>query len=387
MIAPHFDGHHFPYLEHFAAGALARGIDVVVATGDDAAQGRRTVAALHARFGAQVAVVTAPLPRMRVQGPRVLALVLGELQRRAFLRTVYRRARRQHRVDHVFLPYLDWTLFAIAVLGSPFGSTSYSGITMRQRFHLARMGVSVARERMNLIKERLFRRLLRGRALSTLYTNDETLAEYFQGSAFAGKVVHIPDPSDPQDTLSRADARRQLGLPMESCVVLVYGFLDHRKGVPALVAWLAERFDAGAPVYLLAVGQQGPEIAALWSEAPAARLVAAGRVKMIDAFVPEEDESLYFGACDVVWLGYERFEMMSGVLVKTAQHGRIALFREYGLIDHYAKRHGAPVPAGCCSGALAALPVGFAARTFERRQGAPPLPDHSWSNTLQLVYR
>jgi hypothetical protein len=239
---------------------------------------------------------------------------------------------------------------------------------------------------MNVVKDRLLRRLLRARALTMLYTNDETLSEYYEGCPYAGKVVHIPDPSDPRETVSRADARRQLGLPVESCVVLVYGFLDHRKGVPALLAWLAERFDEGAPVYLLAVGQQGPEIAALWSEPPAARLVSAGRVRMIDAFVPEEDEPLYFGACDVVWLGYERFEMMSGVLVKTAQHGRIALFREYGLIDHYAKRHGAPVPAGCCSKVLAALPDGFAARTFEREEGAPPPPDHSWSNTLQLVY-
>jgi hypothetical protein len=95
---------------------------------------------------------------------------------------------------------------------------------------------------------------------------------------------------------------------------------------------------------------------------------------------------LYFGACDVVWLGYERFEMMSGVLVKTAQHGRIALFREYGLIDHYAKRHGAPVMPGACSDLLDALPAGFAARTFDRRHGAPTPPDHSWSHTLQLVY-
>jgi hypothetical protein len=153
-----------------------------------------------------------------------------------------------------------------------------------------------------------------------------------------------------------------------------------------LMGWIAGERGASLACLLL-VGQQGPEVRALLSTAPARRLAEESRLFVHEAFVPEADEPLYFAAADIVWLAYDQFEMMSGVLVKAAQYGRTIVFREFGLIAHYAHRYGGPVDASApCAPLLAAAPAGLSLRTFAEDRRTRPLPDHSWSRALQLIY-
>lgn len=386
LVSPYFDGHHYSYLEHLVLGALARGYRVVVGVADDE-QGARTRAALSGRVGdGVVEFVSAPPPRTSGRLPALVQLIRNELRRLAFLKTVFRAASARHPIDHVFLPHLDWTLFAMSVRGAPFDGTPYSGITMRQRFHLQASGVPSANGRLNAPKEWLFRRLLRDRTLRTIFTNDETLPSFFTDTRFADKVIHVPDPSDVGPTPAREAARDRLGIPRDACVVLAYGYLDARKGMPDLVAWVAGA-DPASNACLLLVGQQGPEVRALLSTPDARRLADEGRLFVHDTFVPEGDEPLYFAAADVVWLAYNQFEMMSGVLVKAAQYGRMVVFRDVGLIAHYARRYGGAVAlTGRCASLLATAPNGLDIRTFQDGRRARALPDHSWSHALQLIY-
>ena len=384
MISPYFDGHHYTYLANIVDGAVARGYHVIVGTGDDE-QGARTRAELSRRFGDAVDVVSARLPRLTRQLPGPLGLARNEVARLRFVKAVFDEACRRRPVDHVFLPHLDWTLFAMAVLGSPFRGVRYSGITMRQRFHLAACGVTVARDRLNPLKGWLFRRLLKDPTLDIVFTNDEVLPDVFTRTPLADKVVHIPDPSNLRPEIPRDEARRRLGLPRDACVVLAYGYLDARKGMAELFAWIAGGGKEGA--HLVLAGQQGPEVRALLAGPEGRRLERDGRLLVHDHFVAEEEEPLYFGAADLVWLAYERFEMMSGVLVKAAQYRRTVVFREYGLIAHYSHRYGKPVdPAVRCGGLLAAAPAGLSVRTFEQDLGTRSMPDHSWSHALHLIY-
>jgi hypothetical protein len=387
FVQPQFDGHHYTYLEHLVDGALQRGIRVVVGTGVDE-QGTRIHAGLVARFG------EARLRFVRVAGPpvappqqRLVPLVRGELDRRRFVKQVFRRASEDTPIAHVFLPYLDACLFAIAALGSPFAGTPWSGITMRQRFHMPAMGVAARVGAVNAAKGWLFRRLLRQRTLTRLLTNDETLGEFFAArrGEVAEKVVHVPDPSDAGGVVSRDLARERLGVPADACVVLIYGFLDGRKGMGRLLAWVDDARASGAQVVVLAVGQQAPEVRELLAGGTGRSLVRDGTVRVVDGFLPEADEPLYFGACDVVWLGYEQFEMMSGVLVKAAQQRRPVVFHDYGIIAHYARKHGVPLsPSPRCDTLLSRLPATMLARDFPAHA---PVPDHSWENAFRLIFQ
>ena len=388
VIEPQFDGHHFAYLERIVEGAIDRGIPLVVGVADDQ-QGERTMTGLRRRLGQRApefVVAPAPKPCRVFKGP--LRLACNEIRRRRFFKEVYARALERRPISFVFLPYVDWALFAITVLGSPFERTFFSGITMRQRFHFHELGIRAAHDKLNPAKGKLFRRFLRIPTLKTVFTLDETLPEYLYrtGAKGAEKVVHIPDPSDVKLDISRQEARSTLGLPDDACVVLVYGHLNLRKGIPRLVEWVSGH-AVPQSVHLVAVGTQSTDVEALLASGAAGRMEKEGRIHAVNRFVSDEDGEIFFRAADLVWLAYDNFDLMSGILVRAAQHGLAVVFHDRGLISRYAKTYGRAVRRDEeCSALLLAVPSELTIRKFDPKERGRPLPDHSWANALQLIY-
>jgi hypothetical protein len=388
IIEPQFDGHHYVYLEHIVAGAFDRGIDVIVGVGDDAS-GKNTIAALARRFGARKPqTIIGGTPKACNLHSAALSLACTEFRRRRFFREVFQKAKGASDIELVFLPYFDKALFAIGLLGSPFGTTPFAGITMGQRFHFDALGITGTRDKLAPIKRRLFQRLLRHRALSRIFTIDETLAEYFNTGPkrISRKVVFFPDPSDAFTHLSRNEARSRLNLDPNACVVLAYGFLDERKALDRLVAWLSSVAVSNSTL-LLAVGNQSPEVESIFAGAAATNLLANGRLQITKRFVSDDEEAIFFRAADVVWLGYDSFDLMSGVLVRAAQHRLAIVHEDRGLIGRYAKKYGHRVPVSHRCGALyGTIPPGLMVTTFDGGETPTPVPDHSWSRALNLIF-
>jgi len=252
IIEPTITGHHFTYLEHIVAGALERGIRVIVGIGDDAA-GEEIERRLHAANPtAGLEFARTPLPA-RPGGPARVAR--GMLRWRRFYRDTWRIAQAGRRIDCVFVPYLDYALFALALLGSPFGQCAFAGITLRQRFHFPEVGVTSTPQRGAGLRRRLFHRFLALDTLRRLFVIDETLPEYVaqRHGDLAPKVVFIPDPSDPPRLEDRCAARAALGLPGAARIVLLYGYIEARKGVGSLLEWAAA-VDPAADLHVVLAG-------------------------------------------------------------------------------------------------------------------------------------
>ena len=388
VIEPQFDGHHFAYLERIVEGAIDRRIPLMVGVADDE-QGERTMVGLRRRLGERTpefVVAPSPKPCRVLIGP--LRLACNEVRRRKFFEDVYARALESRPINFVFLPYVDWALFAITVLGSPFERTFFSGITMRQRFHFHELGIRAAHDKLNPAKGKLFRRFLRIPTLKTVFTLDETLPEYLlrTGAKGAEKVVHLPDPSDVKLDISRQEARSTLGLPNEACVVLVYGHLNFRKGIPRLVEWLSG--DAvPQSVHLVAVGTQSTDVEALLASGAARRMEKEARIHAVNRFVSDEDGEIFFRAAELVWLAYDNFDLMSGILVRAAQHGLAVVFHDRGLISRYAQKYGRAVQGDdACSALLSTVPSDLMVRKFDHKDRGRSLPDHSWANVLDRIY-
>jgi hypothetical protein len=306
---------------------------------------------------------------------------------RRFWGDTWRAANRSRQIDLVFVPYLDYALFALALLGSPFGQCPYAGITMRQRFHFSEMGIVSAPQRGAAARRVLFERLLAQPTLRRLLVIDETLPEYVarRCPAYASKVAYMPDPSDPPRRADRHAARSALGLPADAHLVLLYGYIEPRKGVATLLEWAARAGATGPHVVLAGTVDAAARVHL--TGAAAARLGREGRVHVLDRYVTAVEEQLLFSAADWVWLAYESFELMSGVMVKAAQHGLGVLIRDVGLIGHFARRYALAVdgPGGAC--AARGLPPGVQLRSFG--EGSPAfdrLPDHSWESASRIVH-
>lgn len=389
IIEPIFSGHHFIYLLEIVRGALARDIRVVLGIGDDApgdAISTRIQAALPADA---ITLVRARLPRATAANRGTLGLAWSMLGWWRFLSRVYRNASRLERIDFVFLPYLDHTLFALSLLGSPFARTPFSGITMAQRFHLGEMGVNAARTKRGPIRRALFLKLLRTKELRRVHVIDDTLQAHVRRGhpELADKVSFIPDPTHPAAELPREQARKALGIPEHACLILVYGYIDARKGIARLLDWVAGAGVASS-MHVLLAGFVAADVESIMNGPAARSLQDQRRLWTLGKYVEPNEEPAVFSAADIVWLAYENVESMSGVLVKAALYHKTVLFNAYGLIGRYAQRYGTTEAAGG-PGVInnVPLPDGVLMRFFPRGgSGLEPLPDHSWDNACGAIF-
>jgi len=249
-------------------------------------------------------------------------------------REIYEKVSRTAQVDMVVLPYTDGSLEAIALRGSPFGATSWTGISMNMSFHYPYVGVKAPRQRFSVVREWLFRRALRDRYLTGLFTIDPTLYEYASSCLTERelqKLTYLPDPAVDHVLPSAVEARESLGIPQDAKVVLVYGKLSDRKGISLLIE-CASSSQCPPNIYVLLAGEQSPGIFDFLGGEAASFLQSQGRLKIIDGYVSDSDEARLLAAADCMWVVYPGFYTMSGVLVLAVRHGIPCMVPDYGLV-------------------------------------------------------
>lgn len=249
--------------------------------------------------------------------------------------SIYRRVVRSDSVDLVVVPDGDYILNAVGVLGSPFGSTRWMCIAMRQSFHLRDVGVQAPRRPLaEFFYKRLFYRALRGGNLSALLTIDPTFSAWHAQSPARGgcpPVHYLEGPFPDADQVERHEARARLGIGDERCI-LVYGTISDGKGIKELLYACMRRDEH--PLIVIA-GEQTKDVRAFIAS------IGGGlfsRVTVYDQFISPEMEADLFCACDAVWVGYKRHYGMSGVLAQAHRYGKTVIATDSGLIGWFTKR-------------------------------------------------
>ncbi len=339
LIEPRFSGHHGVYVRWIAHGAIQRGYRVRLATARAQAQ-HPLLLRLQSECGADLDVAFLPDIRDGEAGTDLLALARQDARFYALFRSYYRTAFPLEPPSFVFLSYVDYCLYSLAMWGSPFGRTPWGGIAMRPAFHLARTPGT-------RIKEQLFLRLLNNPTLASLFVMDETLHEHItqRHPARAVKCHYLPDPAEMNATMSKQAARATLGIAKDVLVILVYGAISLRKGIDLLLAALREP-EGPARVHVLLAGQQDAESKAFMASAAAQPLAQAGRIHSFDAFLSADDEARVFAAADLLWMGYRGHLHASGVMVQAGQAGLPVIGCAEGMIGRtiQGKRLGIILP-------------------------------------------
>jgi glycosyltransferase involved in cell wall biosynthesis len=333
IIEPDFSGHRWRYAEWAAQACIEAGYACVIATASANATHplAQRLAAHNADREADLQITFVD-PPAQVQRRGLASLSYVRFFR--YFQHIYRTVGREYRVVRVIVPYVDYFLYALPLLGSPFDSMPWVGITMRSTFHHHEAGVRAPRRPLvNAIKAHLFRRALRTQGLRTLLTIDPTLGDWWDKHAEpdSAAVQYLPDPSPDTPTPDPFDARERLGLALYGQHVLVYGAISERKGIYELIDALAARADA--PTLVIA-GAQDMQV-----RAPLNRRLAQLTTSAIvlDHFISTETESDLFSACDVVWLGYKGHYGMSGVLVQAYRSGTPLIATADGLIGWFCR--------------------------------------------------
>ncbi len=360
LLEPLASGHRMAFVKRIADAAIAAGHDVAFSS---------TAASLAHPSAATLPAMTRHViawgDRERQTVSRGLTCKLG-----------WRRIFQRHwaevgSADAVaVLPFADYCLPAIGLLGSPFATARWVGVTMQPTFHHHAVGVAAPRRHSAWLQARLLDRAVASPTLLRLFALDETLVAWARPrrSGQTGRLVHLGDPANPTAAVPRSEARVRLGLDAAARVILVYGAVNPRKGLAQLAAAVsAPEWPADAVVLVL--GAWDASARPLLEDAGFAAARMAGRIIVHDRWATAQDEADAFAAADLVWLGYVGFYQTSGVLMQAATAKLPVVACRDGLIGWLTARHqlGAVVdpcdPRAICT-AVSAAARGPAAAAF-----------------------
>ncbi|HTI19146.1 MAG TPA: group 1 glycosyl transferase [Trinickia sp.] len=332
IIEPNFTGHRWRYAQWAADAFTEAGYRCLIVTesrNEDHRLARKIVAA--GRPDLEIAFVDPPEARSASLS------VLGRIsyfRYHRYFRYAYQLVSEFQQPALIVVPYVDYFLYALPFLGSPFQGTPWIGITMRATFHHRKVGVKAPDRRIvNAVKSLLFGRAVRVRGMRALLSIDPTLPEWSARALGqrAAAIRYLADPFPNAHADDPARARERLGLSLGRHL-LVYGAITERKGIRELVTTL-EQMGSKAPTLVVAGEQDAATREFLGVHA--SRLQPAP--VLLDLFVTNEMELDLFSACDAVWLGYKGHYGMSGVLVQAYRFNKPVIATADGLIGWFCR--------------------------------------------------
>lgn len=350
IIEPHMAGHHGVYLRWIVRGAVEKNLRVFIATFENSLD--------HPIFKTMLdeceeapEIISLPSPETDyMQKFGLWGLLRREIFYRRLFGRFYVKATQKGIPDFVFLPYLDYCAYAIALLGSPFGHTPWAGLAMRPAFHYKEMGIIGPRSRLHLIKKQLFLRLLVNQTLRALFTINETLNIYVEKkyTVLAPRLIYIPEPVELTGIISKQAARQALGIPEHAIVILIYGNINFRKGVDILLS-STQRPEFPKNVHILLAGEQSADASVLLASPLVESFVNSGRLHEVNEFLYGEKEYAVFVASDIIWMGYKNHYGPSMVLAQAGKMGLPAIASESGIIGWQTDKYELGVTIPLCN--------------------------------------
>jgi glycosyltransferase involved in cell wall biosynthesis len=324
------------YAKHLAVEAVARGYDVELITRRMSA-GHPAYSLLQESLGGALTTTLLPEYELPIELLRGGDLLRRQLQHYLCFRRFFRT--RPMDGNPLFVPFIDHCDKYVGLVGDPFGGRRWSGLSLGIKFHDREFGVIRPGRADDPAERFLFRRMLANRRLDALLTIDRLLPVWTERHlpSLATKLGYVPDPIELDGTVSREEARRQLGIGDE-VVVAVYGVIQERKGIGSLIAAML-RDDLPRTFSLLLAGPQDEEVRARLRGPDATRLREQGRLREVDRFLTGRDEAAVFAAADIGWLGYEGFYRTSAVLLQFGRARRPVVASREGMIGWLNRRY------------------------------------------------
>ncbi len=371
ILEPDSRGHAREWIGHLIQGAHALG-----------ARGPRLTFAVPSALAEEIAPHVPCTARGRIGfvalTPREASLCLSDrlavsgMARWWTMRRCLDRAGATHGLflefDHLSLPL---------ALGLNGGGRPLSGILFRPSVHYGEIGPyrPTGRERLrDLRKQLLYRFVLRNPGVAAMLTLDPYFVTHARRAYANGiKVAEAPDPAFPLPEPAAGVAAPWADIPEERRLLVLFGELTERKGLPTLLdsLLLLPAGDAERLAVIVAGridARLTPEV-----EARAVRL-ARERPQLWLRFenrrLPAGELAALLRRCCMVLAPYQRFVGSSGIVLWAAGAEKPVLCQDYGLLGRLVRDHGLGVVTDSTD------PSALAACLREIARGTlPPTPD------------
>jgi glycosyltransferase involved in cell wall biosynthesis len=227
--------------------------------------------------------------------------------------------------DYVFVPFIDdYGLAPLAFSKRPFAGLPWGGIVVSPRFHSGVLGYA-PRRLIDGVERALYAFLLSpGGDLHEVFTIDP----YFQKFYSNPRLRYVPDPAA-RELEAQIQSLEGVDVSETDAAILVYGNLDHRKGIPDLLRAMADpRIPEQAK--LLLVGVQHESVRSLLDQPFPRMLRAKGRLIELNRVVSDAEETAAFHTAKIVWVYYPGSYGPSGVLVRAGHASKPVICTRQG---------------------------------------------------------
>jgi glycosyltransferase involved in cell wall biosynthesis len=246
---------------------------------------------------------------------------------------------RKVKADHLIVPFGDGLVQWTGMLGSTICNLRWRGAhaeTLMLRGGYGYPGLGPREQRKTMIDTSLS-----GRSpWQAIHYLDPLSYEYVAslGTGLSRRAHLMPDPIDPWVSVSKAEARRRLGIGVEGRYIGCVGAMTPIKGVDLLIkAFAAARVSSGDR--LLLVGKMDNTVRGLVQH-DMAELAKRDRIVVIDRYVSDEELSLAVDAMDVVCTPYPNHIGSASIVIRGAAAHRPVLAQAFGWMGMVVPRFG-----------------------------------------------
>jgi hypothetical protein len=307
-------GHRLHHVRHLTDVLIEIGCDVTLALQNDARETEEYnvhLKALEPHFRFQ------PGPPTRPSNMRRGWLFCNDLM----------KTMRATKADRVYITCTEYLTQAAALRCLLTGRKHFPGSPIEG--HLNRGTYAYPYETLrDLIRGEVSRRLALRSPWQITHLLDPWVWEELKGHRTATEFRVIPEPVEPLPDMSREDARRALGAPIDGRYMAMIGGLTANKGVEQVLQAYSQ-INLASDERLLLVGKMSPPIRELIRN-QYSQLLKDRRIVLIDRYVSDFELGCGFLASDVVAVVHDRLIGSSGTLVRAAHAERPMLTTHYG---------------------------------------------------------
>jgi glycosyltransferase involved in cell wall biosynthesis len=247
-------------------------------------------------------------------------------------------------IGFVILPHLEAIgLQQLAIRPRQFRGKPWATIAVGLRFHHRLSGIEGPFRLRDTLQRWLFNRVIRNPSLVCFGSVNPFLSRVCKNP----KVMWCPEPASPPDPTDPLVARQDYGIRPETCVILVFGFIDRRKCVGLLLEAVC-RMDPELDVTVVLAGTQHAGHLRPVLEGPAAvALRARGRLIEFNRYIMTGRDIDPLNLSDITWVYYDKdFVNTGSVLVRSAQAGKAVVCRRQGVMGRLVDESGCGATLG-----------------------------------------
>jgi glycosyltransferase involved in cell wall biosynthesis len=240
-------------------------------------------------------------------------------------------------LDFILVPHLESIgLLQICLRKRLFRGMPWATIAIAIRFHHRKARIDSPLRWLDILQCMLFRRVIRDKMLTCF----GTVNPYLSAVVANTKVAYCPEPCAEPVLSPTAHAREFYGIRPDTCLILVFGFIDRRKCVDILLEGVARATPEFDLTVLLAGPQHTGHMRPVLNGPTAKMLRDQGRLVEVNRFILSGTDIDPMSAADIAWVFYERdFVFNSNVLVRSGLSRRPVVARRQGVIGRLVEEH------------------------------------------------